>query len=63
MGFFYDFFSLETASATMSSCSCLTKDMTIQINRAGSVIHQEEKILLYFYSDIIWSLQYLNFLS
>lgn len=54
MGFFYDFFSLETASTNMSSYSCPIKDMTIQINRTGSVIHQEEKILLYFSSDIIW---------
>lgn len=29
--------------------------MTIQINRTGPVVHQEEQILLYFSSDIIWS--------
>lgn len=29
--------------------------MTIQINGTGSVVHQEEQILLYFSSDNIWS--------
>lgn len=40
-------------SVNVSSCSPV-KDMTIQINRIMSVVHQEQQILLCFYFEVIW---------
>lgn len=53
MGYFYDFLPLETVSTNVS-CYSAIKDVTIQLNRSGLVGHQEQQILLYSSSEVIW---------